>query len=131
MYVLTIITAGASPIRLPGLLLMLACATAAKAKDGGKEEQMTQVSISSAFDSPQVLQECLTYLRQTAQDQVADTITRHTKSGNVRHENHQLLYTSRRLTVACPVELLGGHHSGGAEPGGGAPGESHVRPPYL
>jgi hypothetical protein len=33
---------------------------------------MTQVSISSAFDSPQVLQECLSYLRQTAQDQVAD-----------------------------------------------------------
>ena len=59
---------------------MLVCATAAKAKDGGKEEQMTQVSISSAFDSPQVLQECLSYLRQTAQDQVADN----------NHQAHQI-----------------------------------------
>lgn len=40
-----------------------------KSKAGGKEEQMTQVSISSAFDSPQVLEECLAFLRQTAQEQ--------------------------------------------------------------
>mmetsp|Transcript_13705 Transcript_13705/g.41399 ORF Transcript_13705/g.41399 Transcript_13705/m.41399 type:complete len:304 (-) Transcript_13705:2114-3025(-) len=35
----------------------------------GDEEQMTQVAITHAFDSPEVLQECLQFLRQTATQQ--------------------------------------------------------------
>lgn len=107
-----------------GVLLMLLCATAARAKDGGKEEQMTQVSISSAFDSPQVLQECLSYLRQTAQDQVADRIVSRIPN------HHQLRYTIQKLTLAFPVaELLSGLHSGRQSHCGLPQGGSHFQPP--
>ena len=112
-----------------GMLLMLVCATAAKAKDGGNEEQMTQVSISSAFDSPQVLQECLSYLRQTAQDQVADNNRpahqirqcRATKSSASVHES------KAEGGMLFGAELLSGVHSGRQELCGISQGEPHVR----